>query len=304
MPTRVATRTIYENIANSVGSGQRRVSQLQLQLADGRAVRRPSDDPVRAHMAMRYRQELRVNRQIQRGLEDAVMNLNGSESAIAQMQDVLAETAALAASGADDSLGSVGRHALAGRLNNLIKELAELGNSRLAGVHLFSGHHTATAPLVVEADESGVVTRVSLDPRGVDGEIRRQVGRDVLLTINVTAAELFGEQGELFAGLIELRDCLAANEGDGVRRIAGSLESMTESVTLSHATVGALVERVQGLADRAAQEEVVYEEARSQAEDLAAAKAITELQMQQVTLEAALASGSQILQLSLLNYLD
>jgi flagellar hook-associated protein 3 FlgL len=302
MSGRISTRTMYEGISSSIARASARASRLQQGLGDGRAVRTPSDDPVRAHQAMWYREQLRANDQYERNLEGIKSQLSATDTVLGQIQDVLAQVRTLQTSGADDSIGKDGRAALASQIDQTMELLAELGNSRYAGIYLFAGHRTLEAPVVSQRGKDGKIEQVSFNPRGTEGDLIRSAGPEVSLTINVTASDVFGDGAELFARLKDLRSALAANDGDRIRNLGGVLDQQLDRVTEAATTIGSLEGRVEGLQSRIQQDRQSYEEGRSSAEDLDVAKAVVEFQTEQAALQAALASGSRILNMSLLDY--
>jgi flagellar hook-associated protein 3 FlgL len=303
MAGRISTLTLYDGIAQSIARSSQRMLKLQQGMGDGREVRAPSDDPVRAQQAMWYREQIRSNAQYQRNLDQILSNLSASESALSQIQDQFSQIRSLQTSGSDDSMGADGRAALAAQVDQLTQVLAETGNSRYAGAYLFGGRNTLDPPIVIQKDASGRVEKIGFNPSGVGGDLVRMAAPEVSLTINVTASDVFGKDADLFGILGELREALAANDGDRIRGLAGRLDAAQDTIANAVTTIGSLTERAQTLKTRVEQDGISYEKGRSDAEDLDVARATVDFQAEQAALQAALASGSRILNLSLLDYL-
>lgn len=303
MPGRISTRTLHESIAQSIGAANQKVLKLQQGLGDGRAVRRPSDDPVRTHQSMLFREQIRAGDQYERTLSGTISVLSATESAMQDMQDILADLRALQASASDDSVGAEGRQVIAAQIGDAMELLVSLGNTQYAGRYLFGGRQTLSPPLVVRRTSEGTTESVGLSPGGVAGSLKRQVSADVSLTINVTAVDLFGQGAELFSTLGEFRGALLRNDGDAIRSAAEKLDRAGERVSDATTVIGSLMSRAESLHLQVQQERVSYEDGRSRAEDLDMARAIVDFQSQQVALQAALSSGSRILNLSLLDFL-
>ncbi len=299
---RISTLTLYDSISSAIALSQQRVLKLQQGLGDGRAIHAPSDDPVQAHQAMWFREQIRGNTQYQRNVDGVLSTLSAGELALSQIQDVLGEVSTLQTSGSDDSIGGEGRKALASRLDQIVQNLAELGNTRYAGLYLFGGRATLSAPLQIRRDAGGKVTGVDLNPASTGG-IKRAVGTDVILKVNVVAEDVFGKGGEAFKTLIRLRDALSSNSGDEVRNLSAAVEKAQDGLNLASTLIGSLMARAEGIRQTLEESATSYENGRSQAEDLPAAKAVVEFQSAQTALSAALSSGSKILNLTLLDYL-
>ncbi len=303
MSLRISTRTLHDSIAATIGQRNARLLQLQQGLSDGRAVRTPSDDPVRAHQSMWYREQLRALEQYEKNLQNVRTVLQGTEGTLSSITDAINEVRELQVAGASDSIGADGRVSLADSLNQIIELLVSLGNDRFAGAYTFSGRGSLQPPYAAERDGAGRVTAVRMNPL-IGGDVIRRVASDVSLTINVDAADLFGEDAKLFGQLIELRNALEADDGEAVRRQEAVLDQALERVMRATSFVGALEGRVEALLHRAGTDRVNYEGGRSKAEDLDVGQAVVEFQQEQVALQAALQSGARVLNLNLLDYLS
>jgi flagellar hook-associated protein 3 FlgL len=300
---RISSKTLYDSIAASIGARNQQILKLQLSVADGRAVRVPSDDPVRAQQAMWYREQKREGEQYQRTLQSVTTALSATENTLNNISDVVSEARDLQVRGSNDALEGDARSAYASQVNQELELLLSLANDRFAGTYTFGGRNSLEAPYVAERDATGRIVAVSTNPRGIDGKLVRRVGPDVLLTVNVAGADLFGKDGAAFQSLIDLRAALEAGDGDKIRAMAGPMESALDRVAKASSTQGALSGRVEALLGRSGRELISYEAGRSQAEDLDVTKAMVDLQQEQMALQAALKSGAQILSLSLLDYI-
>lgn len=300
---RISTKTLYDAIANSVGARGQQILKLQMSIADGRAVRSPSDDPVRTQQAMWYREQKREAEQYGRTLASVTVSLSATENTLSNISEVISEARDLQIRGSNDAMEGDARLAYAAQVDQELELLVSLANDRFAGTYTFGGRNTLEAPYVATRDASGRIVGVTTNSRGVAGKLGRQVGADVLLTVNVSGADLFGKDGATFQSLIALRSALETGAGDKIREMGVPLESALDRVTKASAVQGALAGRVAALVERSGRELISYEEGRSQAEDLDVARAMVDLQQEQVALQAALKSGAQILNLSLLDYI-
>jgi flagellar hook-associated protein 3 FlgL len=300
---RISTRTLYDAIAASVGARNQQILKLQLSVADGRAVRVPSDDPVRAQQAMWYREQKRESEQYERTLQSVTVSLSATENTLNNISDVVSEARDLQVRGSNDALEGDARSAYAAQVDQELELLLSLANDRFAGTYTFGGRNNMEAPYVAQRDSTGRIIGVSTNPQGIEGKLVRRVGPDVLLTVNVAGADLFGKDGAAFQSLLDLRQALEAGDGDKIRAMAVPMESVLDRVAKASSVQGALSGRVEALLGRAGRELISYEDGRSQAEDLDVARAMVDLQQEHLALQAALKSGAQILSLSLLDYI-
>lgn len=303
MTFRVSTRSLHDTIAQAVLDSQQTVLQLQRGLADGRAIRLPSDDPVGTNVVMQFRERLRANEQYQKNMEVALSHLNAADSTLFMVQEQIIQAQTIQVRGADDSQGQDARNALAREIDQIAQALADLGNTRFAGVSLFGGTRTLEQPYTVELDDNGLIASLEKNPNGIDGEVVRQVGRDLSLSIHVSGDDVFGGDRELFQTLLDLRDALFAGDLESIQAGNQRLEAAQDRVVGTHTFVGSLLVRAESLKTRLQADEVTNESGRSRIEDIDVARAMLDYNQNQVALEAALDAGSRILQSSLLNYL-
>lgn len=303
MSARISSRTLYDTIALSISDRYQTLFKLQLGLADGRAVRKPSDDPVRAHQAMWYRERLRATDQYESAIQSTLSHLTGTENAVQQILDAMIEVRELQVTGADDVTGEDGRRSLAQRVDQLLQLVVDTANSKFSNIYLFSGTQTLTAPYEVQRDRSGRIVEVTQSRAGDVGDLIRVVGQNVSLTINTKGTDLFGADGDVFDHLIRLRDALADGDGGTIRGLTDDLERDIDRLVNTTSTVGSLTSRIGAMLSRITGDRAAYEEGRSRAEDLDVAGSMVEYSQEQVALQAALAVGSKILNLSLLDYM-
>ncbi|MEZ4654652.1 MAG: flagellin [Candidatus Eisenbacteria bacterium] len=303
MSFRISTQALHDTIAQAVLSSQQKVLKLQQGLADGRAIRVPSDDPVGTNVAMRYRQWLRAGTQYEKSIEVAISHLNATDAAFFGIQDAVTEARVLQNQGADSSNGTDARQALARQVDQVLQSLVDLGNERFAGVFIFGGTQSLTAPYAATFDENGFVDSVAQNSTGIDRPVIRQVGPDLSLSIHVSGSDVFGENRELFQTLIDLRKALQNEDQAGIEAAGDLLDGLQTQVISAHTFVGSLERRAEALRSRLQEDAITNEAGRTRIEDLDVVKATLEYNQSQVALDAALKAGSQILQASLLDYL-
>ena len=303
MTFRISTRALHDTISQAILDSQQKVLQLQRGLADGRAIRQPSDDPVGTNVVMQFRERLRANAQYQKNMDVALSHLTSVDSTLFMIQEQIIQAQTIEVQGADDSQGQNARDALAREIDQIAQALVDLGNTRFAGVHIFGGTQTLDPAYNGQLDDQGLLTSVGVNPNGIGGKVVRQVGRDLSLSIHVSGDDVFGGDGELFQTLLELRDALLAGDREAIQATGDRLETAQDRVVGTHTFVGSLLTRAEALKGRLQADEITNESGRTAIEDLDVARALLDFNQNQVALQAALDAGSRILQSSLLNYL-
>jgi flagellin-like hook-associated protein FlgL len=124
------------------------------------------------------------------------------------------------------------------------------------------------------------------------------------VTITGTTVSFAGVQVEsLFTALVRLRDALAADDTEGIRAAGRLLGTAQEKVLDARSDAGVKLAGLELTKNRLDLEQVELERLRSATEDADLAELATRLQIQQIVLEASLATAARILETSLLNYL-
>ena len=86
---RVTHRMIANTVIRNVNRNLAQMTRYQDMLSSGKAINKPSDDPVRIARIMGYQASLQQNKQHQRNIDAAMSWLDTTEDALSGMTDVL-----------------------------------------------------------------------------------------------------------------------------------------------------------------------------------------------------------------------
>jgi len=121
--------------------------KLQQQMATGRRVLNPSDDPIASARALEVTQSQSVNEQFTKNGEFATSTLGFQESILAQAGELLQNVRTLAVNAGDAALSNLDRAAIATELRGHYDQLLGLANSTDGnGQYIFSGFKGSTQP--------------------------------------------------------------------------------------------------------------------------------------------------------------
>lgn len=144
---RVATSTLFEQGVFNLQERQAALVKLQDQIATGRRVRVPSDDPVSAARSLEVEQSKGINEQYIRNGNTAVASLSQSENTLTSVTLLLQDVKTLALNAGNGALSTRELHSLADDLRARYQELIGLANATDGnGQHLFSGYRGSTRP--------------------------------------------------------------------------------------------------------------------------------------------------------------
>lgn len=149
---RVSTNTIFERGVSNMLERQSTLANLQDQIATGRRVRTPADDPVTAARALEVEQSQGINEQYIRNNESAQASLALSESALTTVTEVIQDIRTLGVNAGNGALSERELDFLANELRGRYAQLLGLANSTDGnGLYLFSGYQGTTQPFAETA---------------------------------------------------------------------------------------------------------------------------------------------------------
>ena len=179
---RISTQTLYAQGVTSMLDQQAAFSKVSEQLATGKRVVNPSDDPSAASQAVTLSQSQAVNEQFSDSRTTARNNLSIEESALNQVTDTITRVQSLIVQAGNGTLSDSDRDALATELEGSREVLLGLANSTDGnGNYLFGGMSGDTAPF----GEDGSY-------RGDDEQRQQRVDSSRLMEVNHTGSQIFG----------------------------------------------------------------------------------------------------------------
>jgi flagellar hook-associated protein 3 FlgL len=149
---RVASTTFFEQGVFGLQRGQAELFRTQNQIASGRRVVTPADDPVSAARSLEVEQSKAINEQYIRNTDSANASLSASENAIAQVTGLLQDVRTQAVNAGNGALSTKELASIATELRGRYQELLGLANSTDGnGQYLFSGYQGSTQPFAETA---------------------------------------------------------------------------------------------------------------------------------------------------------
>jgi flagellar hook-associated protein 3 FlgL len=304
MSMRVTTLMSSRATLRDLNDGFSRLTRLQNQLSSGKQITRPSDDPYGTSRALSLRGELGGLDQFQRNVDDGTGWLNTSDTALGQMSDALARVRELLVQGGTDTAGPSSRSAIADEIDQLAESVKQEANVQYGGRYVFSGTATDTAPYALGGSDRYA---------GDTGTITRAIGPGVELPINTDVRALLGDgQGASDAKLLNtLRDISdhlrsgTAVDADALRTTdLQRLDANLDTLNGIRADVGARTNRLAIAGSRLSGLALNTTQLLSDTEDADMAATITQYTTQQAAYSAALKAGANIVQMSLLDFLN
>lgn len=275
---------------------------LQGQVASGQRVTQLSDDPAAASRILALESQKQGVQQFSRNQGRAMQisqSVFGSLSALKTISDRAGELGVL---GGSDAAGSDSFQAYSAEVNQLIEQAIQDGNTRLGADYLFGGTITDAPPFEVTRDASGNATAVTYNGAATAAAMQTSEGGAPIspYTDGATNQKL----GDFVNNLIALRDALTNEDPTAVQAAASSLHGSEDDLLVAISGVGAVQTRLEADGTQNSARFTDLEKLVSQDADADLAQTLVKFQQTQTAYQAALQSGAQVMQLSLLDYLQ
>jgi flagellar hook-associated protein 3 FlgL len=302
----ISTSYRFDRATEYVVRAQETLAKGQAQLATGKRLVLPSDDPVRALSIERLGSALARQESFTRDLETIQHRFEVEETAVLESLDALTGFKDLVIQASNESYATLDRASIGVSLRNLRGQLLDLANARdRAGLYVFGGTRVNTPPFVerdgaigYEGDQTGVFVTT--------GDQRLQQynrsGTDVFARVVRDTED--GPRGVTFFDVLD--EAIAAAESgdrDGMQRGLREIDALYAQATLTLADIGGSQKNVEVQLSVVDEMVLRLKSLRSEAEDLDYAEAVSRMSKQALALEAAMSSLARISELNLFNYL-
>ncbi len=153
---RISTAQIFQNGLEAMQRHQTELARTEQQLASGKRILAPSDDPSGTAESLTLREHMASLDQYGRNADAGTNRLSQEESALSQMSIGLQRVRELALQGANASQTDDSRAAIAREIRQIGAGLLDTANAQDAnGEYLFAGYRSTSRPFV--ADGTGTV---------------------------------------------------------------------------------------------------------------------------------------------------
>ncbi|MFV2046279.1 flagellar hook-associated protein FlgL [Metabacillus sp. YM-086] len=300
---RVTQSMLANNSLRNLSNSYSKLSKYQDQLATGKKITRPSDDPVVAVKGMFYRTNLTENEQYQRNLSEAYTWLENSEAGIEQATQITQRIRELVVQAQNGTNSPEDLKAIGVEIGQLKEDLIGVANTQVAGKYIFNGQKTLTAPIADDAFTTDAVGNKEYTFIQDTSPYNVEVSKGVQLKININSHNVFGKD------VLNTLEELERNLSDGIGTLENGDQLLTAvdkhlgNLTAERAELGARYNRLELIDSRLADQEVIANRILSDNEDADMERVITDLTIQESIHRASLSAGSKIIQPTLMDFL-
>ncbi len=288
---RVGDRTFFSGFLAGLRASRAQAAEAVSQLADGKRVRRASDDPSGAQATMLLRARLARVQAYDRAGQAARADLATIDRVLGEAIALVSEARAEGLAGASFPFGEANAiHAQ--RIEAIRAQLLALANTAQSGRYLFAGTATQAAPFAADGTYNGdeAEVQVPLD----DGQ---SVGATLV------GRRVFSEATDLFAKLDELAQALRDNRTQDAAAVLPELQQALERLVEVRADVGLRLRALEEAELRRADEAELWMRRIAEVEDAELERVVTDLQLATTASEALARAAARVLGRSLFDVL-
>lgn len=281
-------------------SASQKLIDAQNHAVSGKRIMRPSDDVPGTNRALSLRSSISTVEQFANNITVSKPVLDATQSALLDLVKAVRKVRDKALEAANTDFTGSARDTYARELDDILKQMVDLANTKHTDQFVFSGTKTDVASIL---QQPGAVPFVY---QGNDGIRKSQVLSWVSLQLNIPGSELFNFDGSAGAGttdLFTMVDKLKNTVLNGsTTDISGELKNI--DANLDHllactARVGSWVARMDSAENTLADTQTRLREMLSETEDIDLPSAVVELKTQENVYQTALSITSRMLNLSL-----
>jgi flagellar hook-associated protein 3 FlgL len=305
---KISTHLMFEKATKQMTSSQTNLAKSQAQLAQGKQIINPSDAPDQASTVQRLKSILARQDSYQTALNTVQNRLQGEDSTLSSVSDLLIRAKEIAVQANNDTLSPDNRKALGVELQGLRDQMLSLANTRdSSGNFLFAGSKVTKPPFVSVAggspQYSGDQTRMSV----MVGENRtmpiNRTGTDAFVPVNRTMPDGTTQGVGFFNVMDDLIKGVNTSDRPKMQGGLGELDDLLGGLSMARANIGSGLKGIDQQTGVIEDTELNLKTTLSSVEDLDYASAITKMNQQMLSLEAAQSSFAKISQLNLFNYI-
>ena len=187
---RVSSGMIFDAGVASINRQTASLLNVQQQVASGRRILKPSDDPVAAARALEVTQASDVVAQFKQNQDAATSALGLEEAQLASVGEVLGRVRELAVQAGNTNLSTTSRKGIATELRARFDQLVGIANATDGnGQHIFSGYMGAATPFGGSVDD--ILAGHEIVYQGDDGQRTLQVSPSRFVEVSDSGSDVF-----------------------------------------------------------------------------------------------------------------
>lgn len=320
---RVTNSMLSKSFLRDLNRNQSNLKKINSQLASGKEISRPSDDPYKVARSMQLNSDIKAATQYNENIKDTTNWLDTTDTALQQLENSFQRIRELMVSSGNAAYGVDEKKAIKDEINEKVNEIAQILNTNFDGKYIFGGTKVNSKPVIVGSDVTGnnklyfgssegtIITdpSESNEVKMLASDLMVEISQGVTMKYNVSATEIleFGEEPNKVNVMNLLTDITNSLDSEDSSEVAGKLLGQMDS-TISNllkimSEVGAKQNRMEAAATQNEDQILNLKDVLSKTEDIDFAEKTIEATVAQTVYMASLQVSARIIQPTLLDFL-
>lgn len=141
---RITNTMMTNNILLNINKNREVLDNYSQQLSSGKKIQKPSDNPIIAVRALKFRTDVKEIEQYKTNANDAISWISVTEQAVTNVTDIMKRIRDLAVQSSSSTYNLDNRKNAIAEVEQLMAQFMNEGNATYAGRHIFSGYKTDT----------------------------------------------------------------------------------------------------------------------------------------------------------------
>lgn len=290
---------IVPNIVADLQQSQTTLNTLLQEVATGKSVNAPSDNPTAAaQMVQNTLETANVDRYTQ-NISSALTQVQSAGSVLSSVVTSLTKAVSLGTEGANGTNNSTNLSVLAQQVQSILSTVVSQANTAVGGVYLFGGTATGSAPYTADPSSPTGYTY-----NGNDDANSIAVGDSASVQVNLPGSQVFTNSGgSVIGALSALATALQSGDSAQISSATTAVNSAINSISEAQGFYSNAESQLNAQETYLQQETVTLTAQQNSLVDADEATVATELSQAETDNSAALAAAAKVLPTTLLNYL-
>ncbi len=293
---RVTEINIANSFLESVFSTRDKMDKLNRDIATGVKIHTMSDDPTNANSVLQLKNKISNNEQFQNNISVANAFMSTTALSLNNAVDLLINAKELMAR-ATSTANPQELQTYAEETKQMFNELLQITNTNYNGKYIFGGVNTDQKPFTYDS----ITQIVSQNPNGIGGSINVDVAPQTQEPTNISGMAAFNGTAALDAILNLYKKYSAGTQPTAAEQ--QQVSDAMDKILVASVKAGTTLNRLDNFSSQMDSQTVSLQSVLSKVQDTEVAKAVVDLQHQQVILDTALKVGARVIPKSLVDFI-
>jgi flagellar hook-associated protein 3 FlgL len=300
---RITNNMMSYNFLNSLNSSLEKAIKIQGQLADGKALHAPSDDPIKVVRSLRFSISMELNNQYTQNAKDALSWMEYTDDSMQNLSAILINIKELVVQASNGTNPQSAVQTIGEAVDNLINQMINIANNQLGGRYIFAGQNDKTAPFT----RSGDTITYHGNNQKISMPINPGVANPAQDSVNLTGEDIFGPNLKILKDLIEIKNRLKSGTKDDQHWLSNTglayLEDGHTKMLQIHTELGTRMSMYEMAKSMLEKSNTIIAGDQAANDSIDMAKGIIDYKNAENVYKAALQVGARIMPMSLADFL-